>query len=94
MTTARNQYSKLTEPEQNKYLPLPEEEKFLFQLCIADSLDAIKQRDKVTGEKQNLIKEREATVAKLNEAKQKFLLLEKGIFENGLLVQWLSTHGC
>ena len=77
MTTARNQYSKLPETEQKKYSPLPEEEKFLFQLCIADSLDVIKQRDKVAGEKQNLIKDRDAAVVKWNEAKQKLLLVEK-----------------
>ena len=77
MTIARNQYSKLTEAEQKKYMPLPEEDKFLFQLCISDSLDTIRQQDKAIVEKQNLIKEREMTVSKLNELQKNAALLEQ-----------------
>jgi len=77
MTTARTQYSKLTDTEQKKYMLMPEEDKFLFQLCISDSLDTIRQRDKAIVEKQNLIKEREMTVSKLNELQKNAALLEK-----------------
>ena len=45
----------------------------MFQFCISDSLDTIRQRDKAIVEKQNLIKEREMTVSKLNKLQKKLL---------------------
>ena len=77
LVNARNQYGKLSEQEQKKRNMLLENDKFLFNLAIADSLDLIKQRDKVTGEKQSLIRDRDAIEKKLSEKEQNFVKAER-----------------
>ncbi|SFE41154.1 glycosyltransferase, partial [Succiniclasticum ruminis] len=74
---ARNQYGRLSEQEQKKRNMLSENDKFLFNLAIADSLDLIKQRDKVTGEKQNLVRDRDAIAKKLIEKENSFVMIEQ-----------------
>ncbi len=74
---ARSQYSKLPENEQKKYLDFKEEDKFLFELCIADGVGTVKQRDILSEERKNLFKEREDRKKQLSDLQVKAALLEQ-----------------
>ncbi len=68
---ARNQYNKLLETEQLKYEALSEEEKFLFQLCITDYANSVKQRDEISEKNKNLLQENGSVKKELLEAQKK-----------------------
>ena len=68
---ARNQYIQLLETEQLKYEALSEEEKFLFQLCITDYSNSVKQRDEISEKNKNLLQENGSVKKELLKAQKK-----------------------
>ena len=74
---ARSQFIKLSEKEKTEYERLPEQDKFLFQISLADYANIIIQRNNVSGYNNTLLREKESLNKKLSEAQIKLEQLRK-----------------